>query len=92
MVVNPAQSRVGLTFNFKILPLQKGQVLAQKKYRQLSEDEDILLSKQSPPPLHPVRLDLYLFIIIFFWYMLNLRELQSHQPVAFKDHSPTAAD
>lgn len=67
MVVNPAQSRVGLTFNFKILPLQKGQVLAQKKYRQLSEDEDTLLSKKSPPPLHPVQLDPYLFIIFFFF-------------------------
>lgn len=66
MVVNPAQSRVGLTFNFKILPLQKGQVLAQKKYGQLSEDEDILLSKKSLPPLHPARLDLYLFIGFFF--------------------------
>lgn len=66
MVVNPAQSRVGLTFNFKILPLQKGQVSAQKKYRQLSEDEDILLTKKSPPPLHPVRLDLHLFIMSFF--------------------------
>lgn len=42
MVVNPAQSRVGLTFNFQILPLQKGQVLAQEKCRQLREDEDIL--------------------------------------------------
>lgn len=66
MVVNPAQSRVGLTFNFKILPLQKGQVSAQAKYRQLSEDEDILLTKKSPPPLRPVRLDLHLFIMSFF--------------------------
>lgn len=89
MVVNPAQSRVGLTFNFKILPLQKGQVLAQKKYRQLSEDEDILLRS-----LHP-HFTLCGWICTssssFFLVHAKSKGLQSHQPVAFKVHSPTAA-
>ena len=49
MVVNPAQSRVGLTFNFKILPLQKGQVLAREKCRRLCEYEDIPARSLHPP-------------------------------------------
>lgn len=84
MVVNPAQSRVGLTFNFEILPLQKGQVLAQKKCRQLTEDEDIPASKKSPPSRHPAWLDPYLSIIISL-VRAKSEALQFHQPL-FKSH------